>query len=204
MALVTREELKLTLGIGDLYANDVLDQVIDSASNVILSLLVRDRHFIDQACCPASVPVQGGGTGTQVRFRTTEPHGFAVGTDIRIGEFPRAAWSGRALTVVELEGDLIVVAESTTPFDPGVSDPEPIEPNGLVYRESAFAFYDDIPEVREAALAIAVDIFQSRVAPGGQTEAVDFTPGPYRLGRSLLTRVSGLLGRWMDTGSMVG
>ena len=204
MALVTRQELKLTLGIGDLYADTILDQVIDSASNVILSLLVRDRHHIDQACCSLSVPVQGGGTGTRVRFRTVEPHGFAVGTDIRIGEFARANWSGRQLTVVELEGDLIVVAESATPWSPGVSDPEPIVPNGVVYRESAFAFYDGIPEVREATLAIAVDIFQSRVAPGGQTEAVDFTPGPYRLGRSLYTRVSGLLGRWVDTGSMVG
>jgi hypothetical protein len=52
--------------------------------------------------------------------------------------------------------------------------------------------------------SIAVDIFQSRVAPGGQTEAIDFTPGPYRLGRSLTTRVSGLLARWLDTGTMVG
>ena len=204
MSLVTREELKLTLGVGDLYADSIIDQVIDTAENTILALLTRDRAFIDQACCSLSVPVQGGGTGTQVRFRTTAPHGFAVGDAIRIGEFPRANWSNRELTVVELEGDLIVVAESVTSWNPGVSDPEPIEPNGVVYRESAFAVYDDIPEVREAALAIAVDVFQSRVAPGGQTEAVDFTPGPYRLGRSLLTRVSGLLGRWMDTGSMVG
>jgi len=202
MALVTREELKLTLGIGDLYSNDVIDQVINTSQNVILSILVRDRAFIDQACCSAAVPAPG--TGTRVRFRTVEPHGFTVGTDIRIGEFPRAQWSGRELEVVELEGDLIVIAESQTPWNPGVTDPEPIVPNGVVYRESAFAFYDDIPEVREAALAIAVDVFQSRVAPGGQMEAVDFTPGPYRLGRSLYTRVSGLLGRWVDTGSMVG
>jgi hypothetical protein len=77
-------------------------------------------------------------------------------------------------------------------------------PNAVVYRESAFAFYDDIPEVREAALAIAVDVFQSRVAPGGQTEAIDFTPGPFRLGRSLFGRVSGLLVRWTDPGALVG
>jgi hypothetical protein len=202
MALVTLNELKTTLGIGDLYPDAVLEQVIGSASNTILSLLVRDRHFIDQACC--SVSLDPPLTGTRVRFRTVEPHGFDVGTDIRIGEFPRTNWSGRQLTVVELEGDLIVVAESTTPWSPGVTEPTPIIPNGLVYREASFAFYDAIPEVREAALAIAVDIFQSRVAPGGQTEAIDFTPGPYRLGRSLLTRVSGLLGRWMDTSSMVG
>jgi hypothetical protein len=55
MALVTRDELKLTLGIGDLYSNDVLDQVIGTSTNVILSLLVRDRHFIDQACCSVSL-----------------------------------------------------------------------------------------------------------------------------------------------------
>jgi hypothetical protein len=106
--------------------------------------------------------------------------------------------------VTDVPEDNIVVANSTTTWTPGVSDPTPIIPNGLVYREASRQFYDAIPEVREAALAIAVDIFQSRVAPGGQIQAVDFTPGPYRLGRSLFTRVSGLLARWVDTGSMVG
>ena len=202
MALVTREELKLTLGIGDLYADAILDQVIDTSSNVILSLLVRDRHFIDQACCSASVPAPG--TGTIVRFRTVRPHGFAVGTAIRIGEFPRTNWSNRPLQVLEVPEDNIVVAVSTQVFDPGVTDPEPILPNGQVYRESSREFYEGIPEVREAALAIAVDVVQSRVAPGGQTEAIDFTPGPYRLGRSLISRVSGLLARWMDTKALVG
>ena len=202
MALVTRSELQTTLGIGTLYPNEVLDQIIGASENVILSMLVRDRHFIDQACCTESVPAPG--TGTRVRFRTTAPHGFAVGTLIRIGEFPRNNWSNRQLEVIEVPADDVVVAESATVFDPGPSDPTPIIPNGIVYRLDVFASYDSIPEVREAALAIAVDMFQSRVAPGGQTEAVDFTPGPYRLGRSLITRVSGLLGRWMDTGSLVG
>jgi hypothetical protein len=64
--------------------------------------------------------------------------------------------------------------------------------------------YEEIPEVVEATTAIAVDMWQSRLAPGGQMQAIDFTPGPYRMGRSLLTRVSGLLGKHMDTGSFVG
>ena len=202
MALVTRAELQTTLNIGTLYPNEVLDQVIGSAENTILSLLVRDRHFIDQACCSASLPPPA--VGSQVRFRTTRPHGFVVGTIIRIGEFPRVNWSNRELEVTEVPDDNIVVAKSTTVFNPGVSDPSPIIPNGLVYRESARAFYDGIPEIREAALAIAVDIFQSRVAPGGQMQGIDFTPGPYRLGASLKSRVAGLLGRWIDTGRMVG
>jgi hypothetical protein len=202
MALVTRDELKTTLGIGDLYANDVLDQVIGSAESVILSMLTRDRKFIDQVCCTAVLVPPA--VGTVIRFRTTEPHNYVVGIDIRFGEFPRANFSGRQLTVIEVPEENVVIAEATTAFNPGEFDPTPVIPNGVVYRESARAFYDAIPEVREAALAIAVDIFQSRVAPGGQTEAIDFTPGPYRLGRSLITRVSGLLGRWLDPGSMVG
>jgi hypothetical protein len=202
MALVTREELKAVLNIGDLYPNTVIDQIIGTAENTILALLIRDRHFIDQACCTLSLsPPQ---TGTRVRFRTTGPHGFAVGTQIRIGEFPRTNWSNRELVVVEVPEENIVVGESSTPWSPGVTEPTPIVPNGLVYREASRAFYDGIPEIREAALAIAVDVFQSRQAPGGQINAVDFTPGPYRLGRSLFTRVSGLLARWTDTGSLVG
>jgi hypothetical protein len=77
-------------------------------------------------------------------------------------------------------------------------------PAGTVIDQVSEAYYDTVPEAREAALAIAVDVFQSRVAPGGQMQGIDFTPGPYRLGRSLFTRVSGLLGRWVDTGSLVG
>jgi len=202
MALVTVSELKATLNIGNLYADPVLEQVIGTAENTVLSLLIRDRHRIDQACCTESIPAPG--TGTTVRFRTTAPHGFRVGTLIRIGEFPRQNWANRDLVVAEVPEDNVVIASSVTPWSPGVTEPTPIIPNGFVYRSASRAFYDGIPEVREAALAIAVDIFQSRVAPGGQMQGVDFTPGPYRLGRSLFTRVSGLLARWTDTGSLVG
>jgi hypothetical protein len=202
MALVTRSELQATLNIGTLYPNEVLDQVIDAAQNIILALLVRDRHRIDQACCTASVAPPG--TGTRVRFRTTTPHGFKATEQITIGEFPLANWAGRALTVEDVPEDNVVVAVSTQVWNPGVIMPTPIVPNGFVYRTASKNAYDTIPEVREAALAIAVDIFQSRVAPGGQMQAVDFTPGPYRLGRSLFSRVQALLSRWMDTGSLVG
>jgi hypothetical protein len=64
--------------------------------------------------------------------------------------------------------------------------------------------YSLIPEVRESALAVAADIWITRTGTLGQS-GVDFqSPAPYRLGRSLFTRVSGLLGRWIDTNAMVG
>lgn len=52
--------------------------------------------------------------------------------------------------------------------------------------------------VHEAALVIAIDVLQNRTAAGGQSVGIDGNVGPYRMGRSLLDRVSGLLGPYLD------
>lgn len=58
--------------------------------------------------------------------------------------------------------------------------------------------------VKEATMAVTIDIWQTRQAPGGTIQAVDFTPGPFRLGRSLVSKVSGLLGPYYRSTWMVG
>ena len=58
--------------------------------------------------------------------------------------------------------------------------------------------------MREAALATAVDVFQSTKAPGGTPVGVDFQPAPFRMGRSLLSKVGGLLAPYMDVEGMIG
>lgn len=61
------------------------------------------------------------------------------------------------------------------------------------------------PAVTEATLALAVELWQHRHAAGGEVQGADWTPvSPYRLGRSLLAKVQGLLAPYLDTGSMVG
>lgn len=57
---------------------------------------------------------------------------------------------------------------------------------------------------KEAALAVGIEIFQSRTSAGGQPVAIDFTPGPYRLSVWLTRRVMSLLGPYMNPGGMVG
>lgn len=64
--------------------------------------------------------------------------------------------------------------------------------------------YTAVPAVREAALSIAVELWQHRVSPGGAMQAADFTPGPYRLSRGLITRVSGLIAQQRDVGGLIG
>lgn len=57
---------------------------------------------------------------------------------------------------------------------------------------------------REAALSIAVTIFQNRTASGGQAVGMDYTPTPFRIGPALLTTVTGLLGPCLDQRSDIG
>ena len=42
MALITLSELKSVLGIGDIYADSIVQAVADSAENIILSYLIFD------------------------------------------------------------------------------------------------------------------------------------------------------------------
>jgi hypothetical protein len=208
MPLVTVAELKATLNIGNLYADAVLEQVIGTAENIILSMLVRKQVKAIE------------GTDRNLReltFVVTEASPWKVGETIRLRDFTIAGLNGLTATVTEvsetlehLVRDRLTVAEDryTIRVEFAVNALTAAEtvylPQGTIIDQVSEAYYDTVPEAREAALAIAVDVFQSRVAPGGQMQGIDFTPGPYRLGRSLFTRVSGLLGRWVDTGSLIG
>lgn len=57
---------------------------------------------------------------------------------------------------------------------------------------------------KEAALHVAVDIYQARYAAGGQVVATDFSPGPYRMSSAVLKRVDALIGAYKDVTGMVG
>lgn len=66
------------------------------------------------------------------------------------------------------------------------------------------ASYDDEPApMKEAALSLAVDIFQAQRAVGGQPVGADYTPAPFRLGRSLMSKFSGLLAPYVDVEGLV-
>jgi hypothetical protein len=64
--------------------------------------------------------------------------------------------------------------------------------------------YDNVVAVRTAALMIAVDVWNARTVPGGQAQGIDFVPGPYLMGRSIINRVQGLLMPYRDVSGMVG
>jgi len=209
VALIALATFKETLRVGDLYANAQLEGVMEAAEDIVLSYLSQYRYAVDQTCCT---------TANTIKLRTTTWHELYVGQTVTLVGFTPGQYDGQAV-VAEVGEDttaatlgtvpagkvprntaVVTKAHGQTPY----TDPHPLIPNGTIYDQSQEGKYDDVEPVREAALAIAVDLWQSGVAPGGQLEAVDFTPGPYRLGRSLVSRVSGLLGPYMNTRSLVG
>jgi hypothetical protein len=193
VALIELSEFKTTLGVGNLYPDSQLQGVMDAAEDVVLSMLQQYAYSVDRLCCT---------TANTIKMRTTIPHDLYVGQTVTLSGLVPSQYNGTA-TVSKLVSDVeleVTKAHGQTPF----SDEHPLIPPGRIADSAQAAVYDTIEEVREAALAVAVDIWQSRVAPGGQIEGIDFTPGPYRLGRSLYSRVSGLLGRWVDTRALTG
>jgi hypothetical protein len=65
--------------------------------------------------------------------------------------------------------------------------------------------YAEEPAIRQAALMLAVDVWQARQAPSSGGVSVDgVTPSPYRLGNTMLAKVRGLIAPYMNPRAMVG
>jgi hypothetical protein len=191
MALITLSELKSVLGIGDIYADSIVQAVADSAENIILSYLIFDDVAINAVSL----------TNNVARFYCYD-NTFAVGQGLTVTKCGAPFDGSRTVTK---EG---VDEYGVTFFEASITNADitkrKVIPTGRAVLTSQAALYDTTPEVREAALAVACDIWITRTGTLGQ-QGVDFqSPAPYRLGRSMLTRVSGLLGKHLDTRGYLG
>jgi hypothetical protein len=63
--------------------------------------------------------------------------------------------------------------------------------------------YSTKPAVLEALLMTACDIWQARSATNGQPVGIDFQPSPFRMGRSLTSRISGLIAPYVNLGGLL-
>jgi hypothetical protein len=191
MALITLSELKAVLGIGDIYADSIVQAVADSAENIILSYLIFD-----------DVSIVGAQINSNVARFYCHDNTFVVGQALTVSGCGSPFNGSRTVTKVGYD------EYGVSFFEAAITNADitkrSIIPNGRAVLTSQAALYDTTPEVREAALAVACDIWITRTGTLGQ-QGVDFqSPAPYRLGRSMLTRVSGLLGKHLDTRGYLG
>ena len=191
MALITLSELKAVLGIGDIYADAIVQACADSAENIILSYLIFD-----------DVAIKGVSLTSNVAKFYCYDNTFVVGQALTVSKCG-APFDG-SRTVTTTGTDEFGVTFFTAAITNADITKRMVIPNGRAVLTSQAALYDTIPEVRESAMAVACDIWITRTGTLGQ-QGVDFqSPAPYRLGRSMLTRVSGLLGKHLDTRGYLG
>ena len=191
MPLIVLSELKAVLGIGDIYADDIVQECADAAQNILLSYLTFDYVAIKEVSLTSNV----------AKFYCHD-NTFVVGQALTVSKCGAPFDGSRTVTAVGTENLVTFFEAAITNAD---ITKRMVIPNGRALLTSQATMYDSgYPEVEQAALAIACDIWITRTGTLGQ-QGVDFqSPAPYRLGRSMLTRVSGLLGKHLDTRGYLG
>ena len=209
--IVTAAELRSVLGVSSSLYNDAyLTDVIDTAEAVILPMLTRYSSPIDRVSLTdniATYSVLGDNNfneGQSVVITGVGSPFNGTFTILESSQYDQDAFIIKSNSRVFLNGDY---REFDGYFTVAITSADIIErkviPSGLATLSGA-STYVGVAAVESAVLAVSVEVFQSRIAPGGQIEGIDFTQvSPYRLGRSLFNRVSGLLGAYIDVETMV-
>ena len=206
--IITAAQLRSVLGVSSSLYNDAyLNQIIDSAEAVVLPMLVT-----------YSAPIGGTQlTSNQAFIYTVGTHPFNVGQSVVITGAGSPYNGTRTIKSVNLDTFAISsVGIITQILREGIANPyrlftfdltnadinfREVIPSGKATLSGA-ATYVGNPAVESAIYVVATEIFQSRTAAGGQIEGVDFAPTPYRMGKSLLSRVTGLLAPYLDEGAL--
>lgn len=185
--IITASELRAALGVSQsLYSDAVLNDCIDTAETVILPLLVRYSEGIVKAELEDNIAT----------FYTQGETIFSEGQQVVIAGVSSTFNGTRTITDVDIDTfTAAITASDVTLFN--------VIPTGSATLVGASTYVGNAA-VESAVLAISCEVFQQRTT-GVQVEGVDFSPAqsPFRLGRSLFNRVSGLLGSYLDTSSMV-
>ena len=190
-AIITVASLRTVLGVSvSLYSDAYLESIIDSAEQVILPLLTANQAAISEVYLTSNVAY----------YVTQRPHYFVEGQTVVAASIVPTTFNG-TITITDSITDPYIFSAALVNAD---IDIRGVIPAGVAYLSGADAatLYASTDAVEQAVTIVSVEIFQSVVAPGGQIEGVDFTPSPFRMGRSLQNRVIGLLGNYIDVSTM--
>jgi len=183
----TKAELRSALGIQSLYSDSVVEEVCQAAENIIKSKL----WFNNQAI-----------TGTALSSNVATIYTYATPL-FRIGQQVTLTNCGSTFN-----GTFTITAQDDVSFSFAKTASDQIiflvRPYGTATGTTTGVDYATQPEVREATLMIAVDIWQARQLSSTGGISPDFQPSPYRMGNSLLSRVRGLIADHLAPTGMVG
>ena len=186
---VTKAELRTNLGIGTLYTDAVVEEVCQSAEDIIKAKLYFNKSNV--------IAHEATGTTGTLYFDRIITDRFYVGQTVTV-ELVAAHFNGsQTITKVTDYTISFVDAQITT------TTKHAVIPYGYVLVAGQLD-YATVPAVREASMLIAVDIWQSRQMSATGGISPDFQPSPYRMGNTLMARVRGLLADYLAPGGLVG
>lgn len=183
-AIVTASQLRTVLGVSvSLYSDSYLDEIINTAEAVILPMLVANTSAIQSYKLESNVAY----------FYTQRDHHFVAGQSVIVTGLPAPFTATHTVVSATPYSFTAALTSSNVTL-------REIIPTGTATLAgySAADLYATSAPIESAVLAVSVEVFQSRVAAGGQIEGVDFASTPYRMGRSLTNRVSTLLQPFLD------
>jgi len=190
-SIITAAQLRAVLGVSSSLYNDAyLEEIIGSAEAVILPMLTANQAAIAEVYLTSNVAY----------YVTQRPHYFVAGQTVVASGIVPSTFNG-TITVTDNITDPYIFSAAKTNADIIIRG---VIPAGVAYLSGADAatLYANTDAVESAVTIVSVEIFQSITAAGGQIEGVDFTPSPYRMGRSLMNRVIGLLSPYIDVETM--
>ena len=211
---VTVAELRANLGIGTLYSDSTIEEVCQSAQDQINSFLWFD-----------TAPIVGTALVSNVAtVMIANPGIFTVGETVSIagagatfngsytitGTIPFSTGTANILPAFNMQLNYYQFPQgySFIQYAKTASNENfrRVLPYGVATgADTKTAEYAATASVREAAMILAVDIYQARqVSQTGGVGLDGFSPSPYRMGNSMIGKIRGLLAPYINPNSMVG
>lgn len=214
---VTKDELRSVLGIGTLYPDADLELACQTAEDTLNQYLWFNQ-----------LPVVGCTIQNKVATLViSSPVGFTAGQTVNVknvgslyngsrtvtatypwsqgsGSFPLFTYFFPYTYYTFPKGYSLIQFNLTgTPADENY---RLVVPYGTVFgADTKETGYSSTPAIRQAALMLAVDVWQARQAPSSGGVSVDgMTPSPYRLGAAMLAKVNGLIAPYRNPRGMLG
>ena len=212
--MVTTAELRSNLGIGSLYSDATVEECCQSAEDLISGYLWHNDAPVVASSISnnvATLVLSNPGIFTIGQSITVSNCGATYnGTYTLTGSFPGTTvpasigtmfWSTYALSSYPNGYSFIQYAK--TAADDNFHFVKPYgRALGPEHKSQA---YTATPAIREAAMIVAVDIWQARqVSQTGGVGMDGITASPYRMGYQLINRVRGLIQPYSSPNSLVG
>ena len=211
---VTEQELRDNLGIQDLYPDSVVEEVCQTAQDILNQFLWFDSAPVVGTTLQnnvATVMIANPAIFTTGQSVTLSGCGSTFnGTYTITGTMP---WSACTTNLIPS----IVWNNYAWNWPAGYSFIQftKVAANAnfsrvLPYGQAIGAdlktlTYAQTPAVREAAMILAVDIWQARqVSQTGGVSIDGFSPSPYRLGNSMIGKIRGLISGYQNPLSFIG